>query len=154
MAKWCLRRAFPKILLCFAAAAIGAAIPSGCGKKGPPKLPDVEAPIGVRDLSVKVEDGDIVLSWTTTATPKEANGVEGYLIYRSAEPLSNDDCEGCPVLFKRGAEVPLVDKDSTRPVMIYKESLLPATRYRFKVVPYDAQGQLGPDSNIVRIVTD
>jgi hypothetical protein len=38
--------------------------------------------------------------------------------------------------------------------MNFKERLLPATRYRFKVVPYDAQGQLGPDSNIVRIVTD
>ena len=80
--------------------------------------------------------------------------MEGYLIYRSAEPLSNDDCEGCPVLFKPGAEVPLVDKDSNKPAMIYKEPRLPATRYRFKVVPYDAQGQLGPDSNIVRIVTD
>jgi predicted small lipoprotein YifL len=154
MAKWFLRHAFPKILLCLVAAAIGTAIPTGCGKKGPPELPDVKAPIGVSDLSVTVEGGDIVLSWTATAAQNEASGVEGYLIYRSAEPLSNDDCEGCPVLFKRGAKVPLVEKDSTRPLMNFKERLLPATRYRFKVVPYDAQGQLGPDSNIVRIVTD
>jgi predicted small lipoprotein YifL len=154
MVKWCLRRAFSKILLCFVAAAIGAAIPTGCGKKGPPKLPDVKAPIGVGDLSVKVDGGDIVLSWTATAAQKEESGVEGYLIYRSAEPLSNDDCEGCPVLFKRGTKVPLIDKDSTRSLQVYRETLLPGTRYRFKVVPYDAQGQLGPDSNIVRIVTD
>jgi predicted small lipoprotein YifL len=154
MAKWCSRPAFTKILLWLVAAAISATISTGCGKKGPPKLPDVEAPIGVSDLSVKVAGGDIVLSWTATVTQEEASSVEGYLIYRSAEPLSNDDCEGCPVLFKRGAKVPLVDKDSNKPAMIYKEPLLPATRYRFKVVPYDAQGQLGPDSNIVRIVTD
>ena len=154
MVKWCLRRAFPKILLCFVASAICVTLPTGCGKKGPPKLPDVKAPIGVSDLSVKVDGADIVLSWTATGAEKDERGVEGYLIYHSAEPLSNDDCEGCPVLFKRGAKVPLVDKDSTRPLMIYKEPLLPGTRYRFKVLPYDAQGQLGPDSNIVRIVTD
>ena len=154
MIKQCLRRAFPKILLCFVAVAIGAVIPTGCGKKGPPKLPDVKAPIGVSDLSVKLDGGDIVLSWTATAAPTEESGLEGYLIYRSAEPLSDDDCEGCPVLFKRGAKVPLIDKDSTRSLLVYRETLLPGTRYRFKVVPYDVQGQLGPDSNIVRIVTD
>lgn len=152
MVKWCVRRVFPKMLLCFVVAAICAAIPIGCGKKGPPALPNVEAPVGVSNLAVKLDGNDIVLSWT--ATLNDDTGVAGYLIYRSAEPMSEDACEGCPVLFKRGTKVPLSAKDSERSLLEYRENLLPGTLYRFKVVPYDAQENLGPDSNIVKIVTD
>jgi len=142
------------MLLYFAAVAIAAVIPAGCGQKGPPKLPKVKAPVGVSNLAVKLEGGDIVLSWSVKKAEIEKSGVAGYRIYRSAEPVSDEDCDGCPVLFKRGAKVPLVDKESKRLVLEYREAMLPGTRYRFKVVPYDAQGGLGPDSNIVRIVTD
>ena len=85
---------------------------------------------------------------------KEDHATEGYLIYRSVEPISGEACEGCPVLFQRAAKIPLTEAVSPSNKMVYREALLPATRYRFKVVPYDAQGQLGPNSNIVRIVTD
>lgn len=154
MVTWCVRRVFPKMLLYVVVVAIGAATPIGCGKKGPPTLPNVKAPVGVNNLAVKLDGSDIVLSWTATATINDEAGVAGYLVYHSAEPMSEDTCEGCPVLFKRGAKVPLIDKDSKRSLLEYREALLPGTLYRFKVVPYDAQGNLGPDSNIVKIVTE
>lgn len=154
MNKWCLKRVLPKVYLCFVVALLCAILPTGCGKKGPPKLPDVKTPVGVGNLEAKLDGGDIVLRWTATGAEQGENGVTGYLIYRSTEPLDEDACEGCPVLFQRGAKVPLVDKQGARQVMVYRESFLPDARYRFKVVPYDARGQLGPDSNIVRIDTD
>jgi hypothetical protein len=76
------------------------------------------------------------------------------MVYRSAEGVGEDACEGCPVLYQRAAKVPLTGAAATDQILTYREPLLPGTRYRFKVVPYDTRGQLGPDSNIVKIVTD
>ena len=126
---------------------------AGCGKKGPPRLPDVEAPVGVRDLSATVEDETIVLKWTA-ALGKADTAPEGYYVYRSAEPAGEGACEGCPVLFRRAAEVPVGGKITEDTGLEHREAIMPGTRYRFKVVPYDAAGQLGADSNIVRLVTN
>ncbi len=126
---------------------------AGCGKKAPPRLPDVEMPAGVRNLAAALAGGDIVLNWTPAAADKAAN-VAGYRIYRSADPVTADVCEGCPILFKPVADVPMAAGEAAAPKMTYREEQLPGTRYRFKVVPVDAQGRLGPDSNIVAITTD
>lgn len=126
---------------------------AACGKKGPPRLPDVEAPPGVRDLSAAVLEGAIVLKWTAPGGAETA-APAGYHVYRSAEPMDAEACEGCPVLFRRAAQVPLAAEASEPRTLEYREPLIPGTRYRFKVVPYDAGGRLGPDSNVVRLVTE
>ena len=143
-----------RILLGLVAVALCLVLPAGCGKKGPPKLPDVTPPPSVTNLAVTLEGGDVVLRWTAAVVKKEDQATEGYLIYRSAEPVSEEACAGCPVLFQRAAKIPLTEAVAASNEMVYREALLPATRYRFKVVPYDTQGQLGPNSNIVRIVSD
>ena len=143
-----------RILLALVAAVLCVVLPAGCGKKGPPKLPDVTPPSSVNNLAVALEGGDVVLRWTAAVAKKEDSATEGYLIYRSAEPVSEEACAGCPVLFQRAAKIPLAEAVAASNEMVYREVFLPATRYRFKVVPYDTQGQLGPNSNIVRIVTD
>ena len=143
-----------RMLLGLVAAALCLVLPAACGKKGPPKLPDVTPPSSVTNLAVTLEGGDVVLRWTAAVAKKEDPATEGYLVYRSAEPMSEEACEGCPVLFQRAAKIPLAEALSAANEMLYREAFLPATRYRFKVVPYDAQGRLGPNSNIVRIVTD
>jgi len=129
------------------------AIPVGCGIKGPPRLPEVAAPSAVRNLSVALSGNDIVLSWTPARSDK-ANGESGYLVYRSAESVDEDECQGCPVLFERVGRISIETQDAATRKMMYQEVQMPRTRYRFKVVPLDAQGRLGPDSNIVRIITD
>ena len=143
-----------RILLGLVAVALCLVLPAGCGKKGPPKLPDVTPPSSVNNLALALEGGDVVLRWTAAVAKDEEHMTEGYLIYRSAEPVSEEACAGCPVQFQRAAKIPLAEAVAASNEMVYREALLPATRYRFKVVPYDTQGQLGPNSNIVRIVTD
>jgi predicted small lipoprotein YifL len=124
-----------------------AGLAGGCGKKGPPKLPDIEAPEGVTNLAVAQRGEEIVLTWTSTAAA-------GYQIYRSAESVADGDCEGCPILFKRVAKLPATGNGETPAPMVYREPSMAGTRYHFKVVPYDDQGQLGLDSNIATIVTE
>lgn len=143
-----------RVILGLVAVALCLVLPAGCGKKGPPKLPDVTPLSSVTNLAVALEGGDVVLRWTAAVAKNEAPVAEGYLIYRSAEPVSEEACAGCPVLFQRAAKIPLAEAVAASNEMVYREALLPATRYRFKVVPYDTQGRLGPNSNIVGIVTD
>ena len=148
-----LSRSKPRVGVWLAAFLVAALLTAGCGKKGPPRLPDVEAPAGVRDLSATLSGDAIVLKWT--AAGGEATVVAaGYYVYRSAEPEGEEACEGCPVLFRRAAQVPLAAGASEPQGLEYREPPVPGTRDRFKVVPYDAAGRRGPDSNIVRIVTE
>lgn len=135
-----------RMILGLSALLLTVGLVAGCGKKGPPRLPNVEAPAGVTNLTAVQQGEEIVLTWSGPAAT-------GYQIYRSAEPEGEDTCEGCPVLFKRVAKRPSTGEGETPTAMVYREPSLPGTRYRFKVVPYDAQGLLGPDSNIASLVT-
>jgi len=128
-------------------ALLAAVLTAGCGKKGPPRLPETTAPDAVTDLAAVREGEVIVLKWTGFAAA-------GYHVYRSAEPQSEAPCDGCPVLFERVAKVPLAGEGSPPQRLTYREPSLPNTRYRFKVVPFDAQGQLGADSNVVGLKTE
>jgi predicted small lipoprotein YifL len=140
------------ILVWMTALLMGTLLMTGCGKKGPPKLPDVEAPPGVTDLTAIREGEEIVLTWTAAPVREDKTGPAGYHVYRSAEPAGAEDCPGCPVLFKRAARVPLAGEVAGSQSLEYRESLMTGTRYSFKVVPYDSRGQMGADSNIVSIV--
>ena len=134
-------------ILGLCALVVMAGLAAGCGKKGPPTLPKTAMPAGVANLAAVQQGEEIVLTWTGPAAA-------GYQVYRSAEPVAEGDCEGCPILFKRVAKLPSTGEGETPPPMTYREPSMPGTRYHFKVVPYDAQGQLGPDSNIATIVTE
>ena len=156
MVERCLKRTCSELLLCLATAVILAAVPVGCGKKGPPRLPNIKTPSEVTNLALAAEGAELVLTWTAPKVSEDegASRPAGYLVYRSAEPVGEETCEGCPVLFQRVEKIPLTESDGTGQALVYREALLPGTRYRFKVVSYDVRGQLGPDSNIVKIVTD
>jgi predicted small lipoprotein YifL len=133
---------------------LSAALAVGCGKKGPPRLPDLQAPESIDDLAALQEGDEIVLTWTSSAADQTAVVAVGYAIYRSAEPAGEEACPGCPVLFRRVAEVPATGEGDQRQSFVYREPFAPGTRYRFKVVPFDARGQLGSDSNVVRLGPD
>ena len=126
---------------------LAAVLTAGCGKKGPPRLPDSTAPDAVSDLAAVREGEAIVLRWTGFAAA-------GYQVYRSAEPESEPGCDGCPVLFEPVAKIPLAGEGASPQPLTYREPGLPKTRYRFKVVPFDTQGQLGADSNVVSLKTE
>lgn len=140
-------QALRRLITLLALLLIGSVLAAACGKKGPPRLPDAKAPPGVRDLAAVQEGQEIVLRWTGFAAA-------GYQVYRSAEPEAEEACEGCPILFAPVAKVPLTGEEQTPQPLVHREPSLSGTRYRFKVVPYDAHGQLGADSNIARLSTE
>ncbi|MBD3308927.1 hypothetical protein GF339_21115 [candidate division KSB3 bacterium] len=70
-------------------------ITAGCGKKGDPIVPIVPQPQPIQDLSARIEDKTIVLSWTalseyTDDTVLELEDIKTFTIYRKTEaPATN-----------------------------------------------------------------
>lgn len=70
----------------------------GCGKKGPPFLPEVAPPPRVEDLKAMVgDDGTIHLSGQVSDAKGEAADVTGCVVYHAGYPQSAPPCKGCPL---------------------------------------------------------
>lgn len=128
---------------------------SGCGIKKAPKLPDVKTPSGVRDLRASVAGGDILLEWTTAGLKRLGDqAAQGFYVYRSDEAADAENCEGCPILFRRVGVVEIYRQLAPEEVLRYREPQRTGVRYIFKVVAFNDHGLLGADSNLVRLTID
>jgi len=120
----------------------------GCGKKGPPVPPMQGPPPAISDLSASV-DGDVLrLTWTIPSL--NSAGLEGCMVYKSAEPVSGEKCNNCPIKFKKVADIKITEIRAAAPEdsrMTYTEPLKKGYRYIYKVVVYNTSGSYGKDSN-------
>lgn len=68
---------------------------SGCGRKGDPVVPPVPQPLPIKNVSARVENNSIILSWTPPPAydndqPLELDDIKSFTIYRKTEaPASN-----------------------------------------------------------------
>ncbi len=127
-------------------------VSQGCGRKGPPVAPHLQAPVAVKDLSAKVVDCTVELGWTVPPA-SEAAWPDGYRIYRAR--LGVEDCEGCPMLFQRIGDVSL--HETARPAsgspwaLKWKDEVVAGFRYVYKVSAYGDGQREGVDSNLVNV---
>ena len=121
----------------------------GCGVKGPPVPPQAPPVAAVGDLAVERDGRSASLSWRLPQRlPRgQARGAV-FSIYRSRAELSEPDCDDCPLVFEKVAEVPYVDSDDSRHSV--RVALDPGYRYRFKV-RLETNGQTGADSETVQV---
>lgn len=131
------------ILLCIVV------FPLGCGRKAAPVPPGQVMPPVVNDLSSSI-DGDILeLAWTIPDEKGESvSGLGGFIVYKSKTSLFKSDCKGCPVLFKRIADISIEEKDINKKIT-YNETLEKGYRYIYKVTVYTKTGASGKDSNYI-----
>ena len=123
----------------------------GCGRKAAPVPPGQGRPPAVDDLSSSI-DGDILeLAWTIPDEKgKIVSGLGGFIVYKSKTSLSNPVCKGCPVLFKRIADIPVEEKNINKRIT-YRETLEKGCRYIYKVTVYTKTGASGKDSNYIEL---
>ena len=121
----------------------------GCGVKRPPKPLGIPDPPSVGDLTHMISEQTVQLKWSVPdADDRVMKSAKGFIIYRAQNPMTTERCEGCPVLFKRIAEVDLTTRgDDGR--MSFIENISHGFRYVYKVALLLDGGGLGPDSNIV-----
>lgn len=126
----------------------------GCGKKNPPKPPELRSPPAVKDLRYAMEGPNVELSWTV---PGAGDGAESApvrcKIFRSKLSAEESNCEKCPVDFVVAGDIPIQTQRSGKPKpakMRFSEVLEPDYRYIYKVIVYDKDGQGSKDSNTVQ----
>jgi hypothetical protein len=130
--------------------ALGLVGPGGCGRKAPPRLADLAPPLRVADLRHEVVGEEVILSWSAPRRKdKEPEPPAGFWIYRAADPLAGDPCTGCPLLFRKAAEVPMPVAGDPPGLLTARLPLAPGYRYTFKVVAVDGGGRPAADSNLV-----
>ena len=86
----------PVFLLIVFAAVLMVLFP-GCGKKGPPFLPQHKLNSKVDRLSGKWKDGHVVLDGYVPGEDKKRSDVTGCRIYHAWYSAENLPCEGCPI---------------------------------------------------------
>ncbi len=123
-----------------------------CGKKGPPKVPRREEPPAVIDLGHRIENQQVVLTWSIPQKEnRRQDDLIGFTVYRSKVTLSEAECENCPIQFKAIGDVPLVKKGRVEQ-MQFSDSLEAGYRYIFLVRGYGKRQMISADSNLVKFV--
>lgn len=121
----------------------------GCGVKRSPKPLGLPDPPVVSDLTFSMTDGSVQLKWRTPkAGDRIMNLAQGFFVYRSQARLTDGKCDGCPMLFKRVADIALSDTGEDGSLS-YVEALMPGYRYVYKVALSLQNGVIGGDSNFV-----
>ncbi len=124
---------------------------AGCGKKAYPVVPKQEALVqGVTDLQARMVDNQVEISWTVETT--QPVPVQKFVLYRASRSLADGDCPGCPMLFTKISEWPVVSSRSGASYrMRVKDGVDPGMIYFYKVIGIDVYGHSGKDSNVAEI---
>ncbi len=137
-----------RLLLAPVAAALILGALAGCGKKGPPRLPDLpELPV-VQDLAHRIDRGAVELTWSIPAT--SVPGITGFYVYRSMEPLAEEPCEGCPTVYEKTAIIHPDAPSGDTVRFVFSEPVAAGYRYAYRVVAYGEGVTEGKASNAVR----
>jgi len=137
--------AISSILICIIVFSIG------CGRKAPPVPPGQARPPVVDDLSSSIDGDMLELAWTIPDEEgKIVSGLGGFIVYKSKTSISESDCKGCPVLFKKIVDIPIKEKDINKKIT-YRENMEKGYRYIYKVTVYTKTGAFGKDSNYIKL---
>ena len=138
------------LFFCLAAVIAITIVFFGCGKKGPPAPPDREPLPKIANLKKEIQGNLLTLSWYI---PGSDGDHSGFVVHRSKNPLSNPVCKGCPILFKRVADIPVNaggDENFKKNVATFRETLEKGFVYVYKVKRYTDTGGVSQDSDLIR----
>ena len=126
----------------------------GCGKKGPPVPPRREKPPAIEDLSHRLDGNGLELSWSVPEKDSSRQpDLAGFKVYVSKVPLSESECENCPLKFKAIADVPIRKKAEQKQPR-YSETLDSGYRYVYMVRGYSQDGLISEDSNYINFIIE
>ena len=130
-------------------AAAGVFVWGGCGVKAPPVAPEQPPLPSITDLEAAYGNGRVLLGWHH---PGGESPAVGYHVLESQRSVSQPECPGCPMIFKRiGTEKLQRTLRTQRHALEFEAAAQAGYLYHFKVVPIESSGAQGPDSNVVEI---
>ena len=142
----------PVFLLAALAAVLMMLLP-GCGKKGPPFLPEKKLVTKVDRLTGKWEDGKVRLEGYIEGDDKRRSDVTGCRIYRVWYPVDNPPCEGCPIDMADFRDIKEMEISGDRFTCV-----IPGVKKKgiwfFEVRLIGSHGAIGPSSERVKVTID
>jgi hypothetical protein len=137
------------------AALLSAAMVIACGRKGPPVAPRQIPPPAVADLAGHLQEDHLVLTWSLAADAAQRDPEPaGFNLYRARRALSEAACDNCPKIFEASARIAFAPADTSVAGKLhwrYEVPLEKGFHYIFKLRTVLADGQEGPDSNLVEL---
>jgi hypothetical protein len=123
----------------------------GCGRKLPPSPPSQYMPPIVTDLSFRLDENRVTLSWTVPQPQdKDQPACAGFRIFEARQRPAEADCSSCKFEFRQTGDVTSRGKKPGSPLH-FNETLLPGYKYVYKVVAYDAKGFDGKESKSIEV---
>jgi hypothetical protein len=124
----------------------------GCGKKGPPRAPELAMPQLIKNLTAKPDGNGIVLTWsrpTEYVDGRSLTDLTGFVIFR--KDLS-PTCPECPVPYRPLTAVNVEDREKFVKQKQYRfidENAQAQMIYRYRVSSQLKDGSLSNPSNEV-----
>jgi predicted SPOUT superfamily RNA methylase MTH1 len=127
-----------------------------CGKKGPPRAPELALPETIRDLKAEVKQEGIVLNWSRPmryVDGSEIRDLAAFVIFRQSIPQVRA-CPECPIPYRQRVTVSVEDQQKfikKERFQILDSELEPQTKYRYRIFSRLADGSLSKPSNEVGV---
>ena len=131
-------------------------VSSGCGKKGPPFIPQKAFSLKVDKLRSELKDSFVVLKGQIVSPPGKRNDISdvtGCRVYHSWYAPEDPPCEGCPIDYPGYQEI----KGEMHSGEIFSCELSLKKRngiHFFKVHLIGQKGVVGPPSNRAKLILE
>lgn len=139
------------MLLLLLLAAVAAA---GCGRKGPPRVPELQVPGTIVDLTARVEDRGIRLGWSRPRVALDGRKLTDLAAFVVLRKSTRADCRECGSEYEERAVIDVEDTGRflKRSGYDYTDRDLRAgTVYRYRVLVRLSDGAASRPSNEVSI---
>ncbi len=127
---------------------------TGCGRKAPPRPPDLVSPLSVNDLGKRIDGDALQLTWTIPeGNKKDKTQLAGFAVYRSKLSVADGDCTNCPLIFEKIGDVSVYNSDEhegRKNTSVFYDTLEMGYSYTYKVVGYTKNDVKSGDSNSIQ----
>ena len=119
-----------------------------CGRKGPPRAPELAVPETIKDLKAEAGGGGIALTWsrpTRYLDGKPLDDLAGFVVFRKEVTQA---CPECPAPYRERIALPVEDQQKFRYV---GGQLTPQVSYHYRVFSRLMDGSLSDPSNEAKL---
>ncbi len=133
---------------------LAAILAAGCGRKGPPRVPELLAPAAITDLTARVDGREIRLGWSRPRVALDGRKLTDLAAFVVLRKSTRADCAECRDPYRERAVVGVEDEGRffTQSEYGYTDRDLRAgTVYRYRVLARLSDGSASGPSNEVSI---
>jgi len=127
---------------------------AGCGRKGPPRVPELLAPAAIADLTARVDDRGIRLGWSRPRVALDGRKLTDLAAFVVLRKSTRADCLECGSGYEERAVIDVEDEGRFLKPSEYdytERDLRAGTVYRYRVLARLSDGSASGPSNEVSI---